>query len=89
MVIRYGGEEFLAILPGADKASAMNTAQKIRAQLEKIEIVFPDDKMEKLTASFGVASFPEEGIDEYPSLLKKADERLYEAKYSGRNKVVG
>lgn len=89
VVIRYGGEEFLAILPGADKASAMNTAHKIRTQLEKIEIILPGGNMATLTASFGVASFPEEGIDEYSSLLKKADERLYEAKLSGRNKVVG
>jgi diguanylate cyclase (GGDEF)-like protein len=89
MVIRYGGEEFLAILPGADKTSAMSTAHKIQAQLEKKEIFLPSGTVGTLTASFGVASYPEEGIEEYPLLLKKADERLYEAKLSGRNKVVG
>ncbi|PKL23121.1 MAG: hypothetical protein CVV47_16585 [Spirochaetae bacterium HGW-Spirochaetae-3] len=89
MVIRYGGEEFLAILPGADKASAISTADKIRILLEKKGVPLPSGKIQMLTASFGVASYPEDGIDEYQAIFKRADERLYKAKRSGRNTVVG
>ena len=88
-IIRYGGEEFLMILPGADKASAMATANKIRERLSMTEIALPAGERETVTASFGLVSFPEEGIGEYATLLKKADERLYAAKSGGRNKVAG
>ena len=53
------------------------------------EIALPAGERETVTASFGLASFPEEGIEEYAALLKKADERLYAAKSGGRNKVAG
>jgi diguanylate cyclase (GGDEF)-like protein len=89
ILIRYGGEEFLAILPGADKISALVTANKVREQLAMAEIGLPAGKSERVTASFGLASFPEDDIGEYPALLKMVDERLYKAKADGRNKVVG
>ncbi|MEK6653880.1 MAG: diguanylate cyclase [Thermodesulfobacteriota bacterium] len=41
-----------------------------------------------ITVSFGIASFPDDGIRKFTALLKKADERLYSAKASGRNRVV-
>jgi len=88
-VVRYGGEEFLAILPGADKAGALAVAEKMRKQIESADVVLPSGEPgKKITASFGVASFPDDGIGKFTALLKKADERLYLAKGSGRNRVV-
>ena len=88
-VVRYGGEEFFAILPGADKASTLAVAEKIRKQIESADVVLPSGEPGKnITASFGIASYPDDGIRKFTALLKKADERLYSAKASGRNRVV-
>ncbi|EKD39947.1 MAG: Diguanylate cyclase with GAF sensor [uncultured bacterium] len=88
-VVRYGGEEFVVILPGADKASAFAVAEKMRKQIESADVVLPSGEPGKnITASFGIASFPDDGIRKFTDLLKKADERLYLAKSSGRNRVI-
>jgi len=88
-VVRYGGEEFLAILPGADKAAALAVAEKMRKQIKSADVLLPSGEQgKKITASFGIASFPDDGIRKFSALLKKADERLYLAKTSGRNRVV-
>ncbi|MES9957889.1 MAG: HDOD domain-containing protein [Sedimenticola sp.] len=84
---RYGGEEFTAILPGVSRDQAFNYCERLRRAIEKIgrllERRFPDHP---LTVSIGVAVL-EEG-DDAPSLLGRADEALYRAKQSGRNRVV-
>lgn len=88
-VVRYGGEEFVAHLPGAGKDAAAAVAEKMRKQIETAEVLLPSgEPANKITASFGVASFPDDGIGKFTALLKKADERLYLAKSSGRNRVV-
>lgn len=88
-VVRYGGEEFLAILPGADKTAALAVAEKMRKQIESADVLLPSGEPgKKITASFGIASFPDDGIRKFTILLKKADERLYLAKTSGRNRIV-
>jgi diguanylate cyclase (GGDEF)-like protein len=88
-VVRYGGEEFLAILPGADKDAATTVAEKMRKQIESADVVLPSGEPgKKITASFGIASFPDDGIGKFTDLLNKADERLYLAKTSGRNRVI-
>ena len=62
----------------------------MRKQIESADVVLPSGEPgKKITASFGIASFPDDGIQEFTALLKKADERLYSAKASGRNRVVG
>lgn len=79
---RWGGEEFLLVCPETDKKGATILAEKLREAIEKHE--FPT--VVSLTASFGVAEF-----EKYESIVKvfdKADKALYEAKKSGRNKVV-
>jgi two-component system, cell cycle response regulator len=87
MVGRYGGEEFIALLPGTDEEAACAFAERVRARVE--ENVFRDGATEvRMTMSAGVASFPGEGIDTPEVLLKAADAALYEAKESGRNRVV-
>ena len=88
-VVRYGGEEFVAILPGADKAAAFAVAEKMRKQIESADVLLPSGEPGKdITASFGIASDPDDGIGKFRALLKKADDRLYLAKESGRNRVV-
>ena len=87
MVGRYGGEEFIAILPGTDEEAAGQFAERVRQAVE--EHVYRDEATEvRMTVSSGVASFPDEGIDHPETLIKRADEALYAAKGTGRNKVV-
>ncbi|HPC77936.1 MAG TPA: GGDEF domain-containing protein, partial [bacterium] len=84
-VARYGGEEFVIILHNVDKYDAYEVAERIRGEIEETsfeEIGIP----EKVTVSFGISSFPEDG-EELTDLLIKADQALYQAKSLGRNRV--
>jgi diguanylate cyclase (GGDEF)-like protein len=85
---RYGGEEFAVVLPETGKKEAMECAERIRYAIEK-EPVFGEDKqpLGKVTASFGVATFPSDGDYEH-ILMDRADVALYKAKSSGRNMVI-
>lgn len=88
MVARYGGEEFVVVLPNTSKNVALQVAEKLRRSLEKE--IFPHEENQplgKITASFGVSTFPENGDNE-KSLLDAADACLYIAKEAGRNKVI-
>jgi diguanylate cyclase (GGDEF)-like protein len=87
IVGRYGGEEFLIIMPEVDKATAVEVAERMRRNIENHEVEILDDEKVKVTASFGIAVFPEDGISP-DDLLVKADERLYKAKWEGKNRVV-
>lgn len=88
MVGRYGGEEFIIILPGADEEAAEQFAERVRTRVE--EHVFRDEENEvTMTMSGGAASFPSaEDFDNPDMLIKRADEALYHAKESGRNRIV-
>jgi diguanylate cyclase (GGDEF)-like protein/PAS domain S-box-containing protein len=82
---RYGGEEFLLVLPGTDKKDAYLRAEQLRLECQKIRI--PHENKELLiTISMGVATFPTHAkiTDD---LLVKADKALYTSKHSGRNTV--
>lgn len=79
---RYGGEEFLIILPNTDKEGAFVIADRIREKIEN-SIMIPDMQ---ITISGGVAEY-KEGLTDI-SLVNLADERLYEAKSLGKNKIV-
>ncbi len=80
---RDGGEEFMVLLPGTDTNDARLVAEKLRSTIEELRI---PDVQQGITASFGVASFPEDsGTRE--ELLRKADRALYSAKRAGRNRV--
>ncbi|HST59044.1 MAG TPA: diguanylate cyclase [Longimicrobium sp.] len=84
---RYGGEEFIAILPGTEEESAEAFAERVRQAVESH--VFRDGATEvRMTVSCGVAAFPAPGVDAPEALLKAADEALYQAKHGGRNQVV-
>ena len=86
-VIRYGGEEFMVVLPGAGKPKAAVVAEKIRQAIQEHEFTLPDGaKARPVTASLGVASLPEDS-EEFAQAVKAADALLYRAKREGKNKV--
>ncbi|MEW6209095.1 MAG: two-component regulator propeller domain-containing protein [Acidobacteriota bacterium] len=84
LVARYGGEEFVAVLTDTDEAGAMEVAEKMRQQVESLNIVHTETL--RITVSAGVASvIPASGAPD--DLIGAADEALYQAKRSGRNQV--
>lgn len=88
-IVRYGGEEFLLVLPGTDEAAAVQVAERIRQTMEAQIIGQPPHAI-TVTASFGVVVAWEVSPDGdiLTHLLHQADERLYQAKQAGRNRVV-
>jgi diguanylate cyclase len=87
-VARFGGEEFAIILPHTGIDNAGRIAEQIRSQLEGNRWVLKQTKhwIGKITASFGIAELAKDENAE--RLIQRADERLYEAKSRGRNRVV-
>ena len=85
LAVRLGGEEFALLLPDTDLAGAAQLAERLRVALESAEVGRPPVQI-RLTASFGVSSFPAAaGADD---LFTDADRRLYDAKRGGKNQVV-
>ncbi|MBC8419853.1 MAG: diguanylate cyclase [Desulfobacterales bacterium] len=85
---RYGGEEFVVCLPGGDGLQAASVSERIRRQVEDMEIMLPDDSRSiRITASFGTASNSIESGKNIDLLIKRADDALYLAKDKGRNCV--
>lgn len=84
---RYGGEEFVVLLPGTNLKKATQIAERLRVRISEAQVIVDETEI-RITASFGVACFPSNGIDNVDDLLKKADKALYDAKEGGRNKVV-
>lgn len=80
---RWGGEEFLIVLPNTNLAGAMIAAEKIRIAIEN----YPFSVVGKKTASFGASELLADESES--SLIERADQALYRAKTSGRNKVMG
>ena len=88
IVARYGGEEFCAVLPGTSKDEAMIVAERIRTEIETERFSGESDiPLRRLTASIGVASFPEDGRT-FNDLVHASDVALYQAKAGGRNRTV-
>ncbi len=82
---RYGGEEFVVILPHAPLSAARERAERLRAEFAALQIPF-GGKILSSTLSLGLAAFPEHAGDA-ESLLHAADQALYAAKTRGRNRV--
>jgi len=88
LVARYGGEEFAVVLPDADRAAALEIAERIRSCIEAMRIDGqPGLKSPVITVSIGLAVAPGDGRT-VQALVRAADEALYAAKERGRNRVV-
>lgn len=89
-VVRYGGEEFLVVLPETGKKDAVNVAERFRSEMCNLQLEIQENKI-GFTASYGVS-----GVDRWTEdlrisvedLIKKTDDSLYQAKEEGRNRVV-
>lgn len=82
---RWGGEEFLCVLPGASPTQAMTIAERVRRDIEQLELRV-EGRALVITASVGLATYPEDATA-VDTLLSCADSALYDAKRSGRNRV--
>lgn len=83
---RFGGEEFVLLMPGIDTARASARAEDIRARIAAMGIVHGEQALGQITASIGVATAPDHGMMD--RLLPAADAALYRAKSLGRDRVV-
>lgn len=87
MPCRYGGEEFVVILPGADLAGTRQRAETLRAAIAQWNPQRDGQSLGPVTVSIGVAALPTHG-SAWSNALKAADQALYEAKHAGRNRVA-
>lgn len=87
IVARYGGDEFVVVLPQTDGKGAFAIARRIRGALKQHEFLRGFDLAVHLSASFGVASFPENGTTPQ-DLIQKADQAMYSVKESGKDAVA-
>jgi diguanylate cyclase (GGDEF)-like protein len=83
---RYGGEEFILVLPETPLSEGMAVAERLRQAVQEMGFPPPMDNL-TVTVSLGVSTYPTEQIDCVDSLIRQADEALYRAKQSGRNRV--
>jgi diguanylate cyclase (GGDEF)-like protein/PAS domain S-box-containing protein len=84
---RYGGEEFLLLLPGASLETALTRAEKLREAIKKTHLDYRRQSLKSPTVSLGVAVFPEHGTTA-EEMVVAADAALYRAKKEGRDRVV-
>lgn len=90
-LVRYGGEEFLLLLPETDLSGALLIADRLRRRIEETPIVWEETAI-RITASFGIAAYDYGGshqITNSDDLIMIADKNLYQAKANGRNVVFG
>jgi diguanylate cyclase (GGDEF)-like protein len=85
VLMRYGGEEFCAILPGASSDDCLKMAERIRFAVQESQVSYTEYEI-KVTLSLGITSYPENDIAHEQELISAADEALYISKESGRNK---
>jgi diguanylate cyclase (GGDEF)-like protein len=87
VTFRYGGDEFVMVLTQTNIQDALMVAERVRSQIEKKRFLARDNKDIRLTASIGVAAFPEHASTK-EQILKAADAALYNSKKDHRNCVV-
>jgi len=83
---RFGGEEFVLLMPGTEREQAWEVAERIRRETAAARLETDDGGMFSVTISLGVASFPRDATT-VQGLIKAADEAVYAAKHAGKNKV--
>ena len=84
---RYGGEEFILILPTASQKITQMRAEQMREGARQLIVQYGDKTLEAVTLSLGVAGFPDHGSTN-DAILRAADTALYCAKSEGRDRVV-
>ncbi|MFA5039642.1 MAG: diguanylate cyclase [Candidatus Omnitrophota bacterium] len=87
IVVRAGGEEFVVFCPDTDGVGALRVAQKIAQALQKTPLGNKELQL-MVTASMGIASYPEAGIYEPLALLEASDQAMYKSKILGRNRIT-
>jgi diguanylate cyclase (GGDEF)-like protein len=87
LAVRYGGEEFVLLLCDTTLAVAKQRAETIRVETQKILIRYENQQIGTITVSIGVATLPENDLN-FKGLIESADKALYQAKHTGRNKIV-
>ncbi len=85
-IVRYGGDEFVVILPGQGRDEAFAKAERMRASIAATPFLREEQREVRVTASFGLAAFPADAHDKL-QLLKEADHCLFESKERGKNRV--
>ena len=87
-VIRYGGDEFVVVLLGANSRQAWMAAERVRSRVEACQFLADGKEIKiQVTTSIGVASCPEHARDK-ATMIRLADETMYAAKKSGKNRVI-
>lgn len=84
---RYGGDEFIIILPDASQEVTLKRAELLREHAQNLNFQFEEQTLGRITLSLGVVNFPNNGTTS-TTLLKAVDVVLYRAKHEGRNRVV-
>lgn len=89
-VYRYGGEEFVLLLPMTNQKICTTIAERIRVAIQNCELEAPSDVKEniKLTVSVGCVTYPTINVESKEEMFNKVDQALYKAKEEGRNKVI-
>jgi diguanylate cyclase (GGDEF)-like protein/PAS domain S-box-containing protein len=85
-ICRYGGEEFVIILPTADAAASRARAERLRAKIKELVMMYQGNSLGKLTISIGVSAYPQHGASS-KEIMAAADAALYESKRKGRDRV--
>ena len=89
MVARYGGEEFAIVLPNTHLSGAMQVVSEVKASIEALAIGHKASRVKKqITLSYGVAATVPNAKNSARDLVRKADQALYKAKRTGRNRIV-
>jgi diguanylate cyclase (GGDEF)-like protein len=86
-VCRFGGEEFVVILPTADLEGSRTRGERLRSNMRELTIMHQGKSLGMVTLSIGVATFPANGMSP-KELMAAADAALYEAKRGGRDQVA-
>jgi len=87
-VARYGGEEFVMLLPDTDLQEAAVVAERCRRRIGECAVPAGESLSIRVTASMGLAEFPDDAVEKVDDLVRLADEALYEAKAAGRDRIA-
>lgn len=84
---RYGGEEFLLLLPGSSLENTRKRAEELREKVHFLDVTYESKLLPQITLSFGVSAYPQHG-ETADELIQNADQALYRAKAEGRDRVI-